>query len=715
MAQPVWTLSVDLQTKTATFQTGMAEAAQSARGAFSDIKQSANEMADGVEQASGRTNYSMTEARHGVMMLGEEFGIHLPRGLTTFIASLGPVGAAMEAAFPFLAIILGATLLIEHLAKIGEAAEKAAEAGHKLDDDMTLGLNHAKEALIDAQIEARNLAGLPAWDLLAEKLKMKDADKGVENLHRLDGALKLLLEAHGSTSNWNPFNWLDHSDDLIAKAKALQESLHGKGDTQQIEILGGALAIQTKILNEMQSQSGVSAAQLHNQQAYVDLLREQTAELQAQADAAVTADQNKQTKDRTKAMADHAKELSDWETYLNNMDKAFEAYVSKARALKAKQAEDAEREAEMERKATESVLQAALESQKKEVEGLAKMHDAADKAIADDARMAESKRKIAEIGVSSGTSSYLLSKLQEQERLEAILRQEQADLMSAHQKEVAEQQSFIGKMNELAMTSSGDGRAKALEEAAVAQDKLTRATMEFNQAMAQNKAAIAASDLETLKLHSSWHLYFAQSNQEMRTLTATLNTQLQSAITQVTTSFSQGMAKSIVEGKNFGASMRKEGEQIAEEMIQHLIQWGVEDMIAKAGMKFSAAQLAGANAVASMAAAPFPLNMSAPAFGATAMGSAMAFEFGGMVPGVELGDVVPAMLTPGEAVLPKNIVDHFKNSGNNDNNSGVTHVHHHRNEFHMHAIDGVSVERMLDKHSDKFEKHVESHFRKRNM
>ena len=86
----------------------MSDAARAARGSFDEIKAGAATM--------GReTSGSMMEARHGVMMLGEEFGIHLPRGLTMFISSLGPVAAAMEAAFPFLAIILGATLLIEHL------------------------------------------------------------------------------------------------------------------------------------------------------------------------------------------------------------------------------------------------------------------------------------------------------------------------------------------------------------------------------------------------------------------------------------------------------------------------------------------------------------------------------------------------------------------------------------------------------------------------
>ena len=111
MAQPVWTLSVDLQAKTATFTSGLADAAKSARGSFNEIK-------DGAQEMGAETGFSMTEARHSVMLLGEEFGVHLPRALTSFIACLGPIGAAMEAAFPFLAIIVGATLLLEHLAKL---------------------------------------------------------------------------------------------------------------------------------------------------------------------------------------------------------------------------------------------------------------------------------------------------------------------------------------------------------------------------------------------------------------------------------------------------------------------------------------------------------------------------------------------------------------------------------------------------------------------
>src|SRR6185503_869203 len=111
MAQPVWVLSVDLQAKTAVFQSGLADAAKAARGSFKDISQ-------GAKEAGGETGYSMMEARHSVMMLGEEFGLRMPRALSGFIAGLGPVGPALEAAFPFLAIIGLAALFIEHLNKL---------------------------------------------------------------------------------------------------------------------------------------------------------------------------------------------------------------------------------------------------------------------------------------------------------------------------------------------------------------------------------------------------------------------------------------------------------------------------------------------------------------------------------------------------------------------------------------------------------------------
>ena len=150
MAQPVWVLSVDLQTKTATFQTGLADAAKSARGAFQEIKSGAAEM-------GGETGYSMMEARHSVMLLGEEFGIHLPRAVAGFIASIGPLGAALEAAFPFLAIAAGATILIEHLNKMHEAGEKLTDDQVKFGTAVQVAFNSLDQKLIQSQIKADEL------------------------------------------------------------------------------------------------------------------------------------------------------------------------------------------------------------------------------------------------------------------------------------------------------------------------------------------------------------------------------------------------------------------------------------------------------------------------------------------------------------------------------------------------------------------------------
>ena len=148
----VWSLDVNLATKTATFTSGLSDAARNARGSFQEIK-------DGAREMSSVTGGSATEARHSVMMLGEEFGVHLPRGVTSFISSLGPVQAAMSAAFPFLAIAAGATILIEKLMKMEDEAAKSGRAWTAITDDIAKWGQTSKEELLDVQIQLDKLSG----------------------------------------------------------------------------------------------------------------------------------------------------------------------------------------------------------------------------------------------------------------------------------------------------------------------------------------------------------------------------------------------------------------------------------------------------------------------------------------------------------------------------------------------------------------------------
>jgi hypothetical protein len=647
----------------------MSDAAKAARGAFNDVKAGADEMASGVENASARTEYSMTEARHGVMMLGEEFGVHLPRGLTTFIASLGPIGAAMEAAFPFLAIILGATLLIEHLVKVGEAAEKAAEAGHKLDDDMTLGVNHAKEALIDAAIEARKLAGEPAWDLIAKKLKLQDVDRGIENLHRLDAALTELAKPHGATSNWNPFNWLDHSDELASKIKSLQADMQGKSETDQAGVLAGRLASQSKILEQMRGQSDVSAAQLQNEEAYVAWLRQATTEIQTQVEAAKQREANKVTKDTQdrvkKAEEEQTRLYEAQQRGLSQRQRAEEEYYKKGQEAAKKALEDKLKLEDEEARATESVTKAFLDGEKEKArigEELGKEE-------------AEHTKKMASLELQAEeTKTKDLVELHKN-RSAQILAEQIAGEDAAYAAQLRGYETEIGSLDK-----NGKDYEVHLRQLQDREIELTKehenklAAIKEQAAEEQSKGVIAA--------------YSKMSNTISADLTKTLMGQ-------------ESWAKMSIQL----------GKEVASGVIENALK------IAMAEDKTKGPQAAHAARSAYLAGQhfPFPIDLvAAPTLAAAAFAAVMAFEQGGIVPGVERGDVVQARLTPGEAVIPKAMTEnltHAARFGTGDQRPAAPAPNYHYHN-HIHAVDGPSVERLLDEHGDKFAQKFHDHVRR---
>ena len=80
------------------------------------------------------------EARHAMMMLGHETGVMLPRHVTSFLASLGPVAGIMAAAFT---PIMLAGLIVALAEKVPEALKKAME---KL-IEWTSGVHESAEAM----------------------------------------------------------------------------------------------------------------------------------------------------------------------------------------------------------------------------------------------------------------------------------------------------------------------------------------------------------------------------------------------------------------------------------------------------------------------------------------------------------------------------------------------------------------------------------------
>jgi hypothetical protein len=103
-------------------------------------------------------------------------------------------------------------------------------------------------------------------------------------------------------------------------------------------------------------------------------------------------------------------------------------------------------------------------------------------------------------------------------------------------------------------------------------------------------------------------------------------------------------------------------------------------------------------------------------FAAAAFAGVMAFDGGGIVPGVGRGDIVPAMLTPGEGVVPGGVMDGLAKMARAGAMGGGQHFHLHGVSFAptIHALDGDGVDEILDKHQHKFQRSFEIALRKMN-
>lgn len=154
-------------------------------------QQGAVELGEVTDLAGHKAKESMYEARGELGLLGEAFGIHLPRHVRSFVAELPGVGAAMSAAFQATAVVFLLAAFVEGIKKILEFAEasenmrqaweKAAlqlenltikEGDHtkslelanlKLDDQIAKlenrpSSNKLSEALLETSIAADNLA-----------------------------------------------------------------------------------------------------------------------------------------------------------------------------------------------------------------------------------------------------------------------------------------------------------------------------------------------------------------------------------------------------------------------------------------------------------------------------------------------------------------------------------------------------------------------------
>ena len=720
MAQPVWVLSVDLQTKTATFQSGMADAAKTARGSLNDIKQGAGEMARD-------TGTNMMEARHGVMLLGEEFGVHLPRALTTFIASLGPIGAAMEAAFPFLAILVGATLLIEHLSKLKEEGEKLTEAQLHFGAVTANVLNDLDQKLLQAGIRAdelngNHLAALEKQLQIIDHQSLKELEQSFEVLAKASDAYMSQLKTHwyqfgtGSAGAQHALDEFKQKYDLLLA--------QGK-DKEASDLLSGTLQSAQRVLdlqkqsNDLKAKGAIGG---QNDKQFVEYLTTINQLRQSGTGNTEKEVQAQQT------LVDGLKAQVEAEQKVHDLHK-LEASNAKDTTQKTIDADD------------DKIARQQSESYKRELEQQDKMDEDHYRQAVENIQQAE-RLKIDATKEGSAARLAVIDEaiknentkgLQETEFYKTLLRdrvntQRQLDEESKRQDAGAklEAAQFDLKMGELRIAAEREHQAVLLQTKKRGDHERVKSDMELAEEEFQAKMkcfrdeiaaldkdgkdyenrlrAIQNREKELIKAHENEKTRITEEAERKRVK------EISDAERSLEDSIARGLTSTLMRHQSFAAMMGSIGSGIASGMMQNVIK---SAMMEDFGKEKEAAHAARLGFLAGMKL-PFPANIvMGPVLGAAAFASVMAFQGGGLVPGVELGDVVNAKLEPGESVLPKKMTEQLNRAANPDEAGGHTHLHIHQTN-HLHAIDSTGVKQMLDKHKDEFSRHFHSELRRMN-
>jgi hypothetical protein len=163
--------------------------------------------------------------------------------------------------------------------------------------------------------------------------------------------------------------------------------------------------------------------------------------------------------------------------------------------------------------------------------------------------------------------------------------------------------------------------------------------------------------------------------------------------------------------------MRKMAQQVTESVISNSLKAAIATSLHAKDAQLAQAKVWASGAGSAVSKIPYVGPILAPIAAAAGFAAAMAFEGGtDGVPGIERSDVVPAMLTPGEGVVPGGVMDNLRQMARNggfDNNRATVNLHY-RPTYHVQTIDGDGVQGMLEKHSQEFSRHFQGELRKLN-
>ena len=734
------TLTVNVTAGTSDFKRDIAEATGSIKG-FGEVHSS-----------------TMRESVGGVRLLTHELGVPLPRELARLVASIPAVGAAFSMMLPIIGVVAAVAVIGKLIKSHEEAKEKALEqrdawsalnekiqdgsdqlqvANDKLNNAIATyegkPKNNVKLALDEAVVSANKLfMGLSNDISELEKLMGKqdasllekvlggsaadDMREALETVKRVseegDAAVRAARDSNdvkkvqtaetlACANNQKALNdAINHGNELYNKANEAKKQYEENPSDEMFISMGaldqrmGNLGNTVKILHSRLDEAKVGGDHLA---ASLTVALEDPAHSAHNLAEAIA-----------KLARDNKSIVSEMKTSWEDL---FEPYSG-------------------DRKEAKKYSEEAAKADEEEISHIRETNEENKKTASSLQAVAKSKHEVAMIHIDDDVKSGNTSKIDEQAEKKKILEGEHQDLVDAHASDIAEEQRYVDALNAAAqLMPDGEARIKALHDVTEAQSQLNEMNAKYNIELAKNESAQKSCDIEQKRLSGDFKQWIKDMQHDMPSTTAMLEKDFSKAFDGM----NSAMAKTLVEGKNFGKAMKQVGAELLESVIEQelkKLEVYLLSLIHKksATVAGDAAQIAAATATAAaikptlasmsavaafesvMEAEPYPDNtLDAPLQAVIAFGEAMAFAKGGLVPGYGNYDSVPAMLTPGESVVTKALTQQVENSQGGSSNQGHT-VHIHMGD--VHAVDAKGFDGLLEKHAAVVGKHVQSQMRR---
>ncbi|HET9741752.1 MAG TPA: hypothetical protein VFQ00_03290 [Terriglobales bacterium] len=728
MANPVWVLSVDLQTKTATFQSGMAEAAKSARGAFTDIKRSAGEMSEGTSKGFGDIRHSLglldnsIRGQHGAAMAD---AIRLTAQFIDVSAAL-PYAAITGG---FLLIGGGILEVIKKYKELKQAAEATRNANLEFGTAVDNVYNGLTEKLLQAGIKADELNKdhLAALHKQLELIDMQTMSDLVHSFAEIDKASDAVFKQ--LQANWYTLGiGSEGAKHALDEFKVQYDALLAQGkDKEASDLLSGTLASAHRVMDAMNQLRAFRATPGGGGADGYEKAVQALNQLKANGISASLTDAEYQSQQKVIEALNAQVTAQEKVNALKGLQKGNVTHAA-GNAAAADALARFRQEAEAERKGQEDAQRQQDEAHKTAVaaleQGEREKIEVTDKGSAERlAAIAAALKEEEKYGLQE-TSFYgdlsrqkiqiITQMADEEKRLRA-----EADRETANDTQRMAEIAFAAQQeNEKFLDSA---RRVSLDHRI--QDEIDAANRLYEiklKGFDDDIAALDKSDKDYQnKLRAIQDREKQLRQQHENEITAIQdkaamdrNNRILSAYQRFDDAVASGLTSVLMRQQSFAKMTLGIADQVAAGMMQNAIKDAMLDDFTREKDAAAAARkmfIAGTHF-------PFPANLVMPeVLAAGAFAAVMAFDKGGIVPGVGNGDVVPAMLTPGEAVINKKLTEGLTRAADSGNmGGGHTFNMHYRPTFHVHAIDRSGVREMLDKHTDEFQRHAEKMLRNLN-